>query len=897
MAITDRANTGTDARGVDDERLRQAWEALERPDIRVFSTDVFDTLLWRQVQEPVDSFALVAARLAKRGWLDLHLSAGAFSQLREAAERAAREKLAERTGEVEVRLAEIYALIPAWVFRGAEAEDALNVELALERDILVPDLDVLALLRAATERGKSVIAVSDTYFSGQQLRSLLRQPVLEELELAHVFTSCDHRTNKSGGLFEIALAECGVRGEQVLHLGDNEEADVRYPSKLDISTLHFPRRPKALEAILDDERRLLSGASEASELPPSDATAEVSAELTALRGKVATRAEGAELPAALRPFWEFGAIVYGPVFTGFGAWACDLAIELGARRVHCFMREGAFLADLIERAADGLGTDLQAGPLWLNRAVLARAAIAEASKEELLTLLVRRRKPTVVRFLAGVGLSLADLPRFASHARTTLDDHTTRENLLAAIEDDPAARAKVLDRAAESRARVVRYVDALIDGDDLLVVADLGWAGSAQGLLRRVLQQAGRPEIDVVGLYLLNHEGAAARVFEGMRLYGYLGEIGSPRAPVSHVVRSPEVLEQVCMPDFGSQRDLDQGGKPVLEEVESVGLQAVEADAVRRGIVSFQREWVRYETLLPGKLGRLREVRDGLRAILVRSVLMPTESEASLFGRWHHDENQGSDRSELIADGASVERLRYLDPSRLQAVPMEELYWPFALAARVDASWAQLIGIAAGGMLSWEALAGEVETGHFEVAVTRGMQVDDHRVIRTVPRRNRFGLCHVGGVLQAPAIQELTIRPAEHPCVLRLDFLELRCTVQGAEDPVVLCFEEPEQFARLQRGNLFVLNPNVFVAHGAEPTLVVDLTDFLPQTIFRVDVSCGFSVLAIGQLLPTPGRARSVEEAGVLLDNAEATMAEMRASASWRMTKPLRIAKRLANGP
>ena len=32
-----------------DSRLTAAWEAIRRPDIKVVSTDIFDTLLWRQV--------------------------------------------------------------------------------------------------------------------------------------------------------------------------------------------------------------------------------------------------------------------------------------------------------------------------------------------------------------------------------------------------------------------------------------------------------------------------------------------------------------------------------------------------------------------------------------------------------------------------------------------------------------------------------------------------------------------------------------------------------------------------------------------------------------------------------------------------------------------------------
>ena len=126
------------------------------------------------------------------------------------------------------------------------AAAALRVELEVERDLLVPDLDVLALLEAASAAGKTVVGVSDTYFEEDQLRGLLAQPALRGFELDRVFTSCAYRIGKSGGLFEIVLRELDVAPEQVVHLGDNEVADVEVPEKLGIACTPFEQRPDAL---------------------------------------------------------------------------------------------------------------------------------------------------------------------------------------------------------------------------------------------------------------------------------------------------------------------------------------------------------------------------------------------------------------------------------------------------------------------------------------------------------------------------------------------------------------------------------------------------------------------------------------------------------------------------
>lgn len=880
------------ARG--DHRLRAAWEMVNRPDVRVISTDVFDTLVWRQVAAPHRVFSLLADRLRSRGHLAARMTSESFLQLRRLAEREARLNRAHSFGDLEVNLEEVYAVLPSWVFNHPEGRDiALDTEVSLERDLIVADLDVVELLTAAQAAGKLVIAVSDTYFSEVRLRDLLGQAGLGSLTLDRVFVSCEYRQGKNAGLFEAALGELGLAPAAMVHLGDNEDADIAPARALGIEAVAFERLPLDLAKLIEDEKRFcgpstLTGGFRA--FPP---------ELGSLRGKVAVRAEGRSLPLSLQPFWQAGALVYGPVLSGFAEWVQERGGELGAHSLHCFMREGEFLAPLIDRAGEYLGLAPRAQRLWLNREVLAAASLGDASGSELGALLTRRRAPTVQQLLHTVGLSLADLPRYASHANTSLDDPVVRNNLFDAIEDDAVIQSRILEYARTQRERIVRYVEQLLDGQDRLFVVDLGWAGGAQAMLNNVLRLAGRP-LDIVGLYLVTHAGATRNVFMDMKTFGYLGEFGEPELAVNTIVRSPEILEQTCMPPHGSQTGLDETLQPVLAPSPHHPLQAAEASAVRQGVLAFQREWARYQVVCPGKLPSLAWSPEVLRPLLVRQLAAPTEIEATLLGGWAHDENQGSDRTEQIADLSLAGRLRHLAPDQLRRVSMSDLYWPAGLAARVDPPAAELFAAASAGELDWDALSAELETGPFVVEVARGVDVDAKARLADTPRRNRHGLSAVSGSIGAPAIQELVLRPARHPCVLRLDFLEARCYVQGQNEPLTISLDAPEQFSRLRRENCFVLNPNVFVVHGAAPALYLDLESVVAGTVFRVDVQVGFAIMAISQLLPTPGRLRSVEDAGIaveraeaMVERAEAMMAQMRSSVSWRMTAPLRRVKRM----
>ncbi len=876
-----------------DARLKLVREAISRPDVKAISTDIFDTLVWRQVAEPADAFELIGERLRSTGRLADGLSPAGFAALRREAEIEARLRRMREAGQAELPLDEIYALLPGWVFAGHPAADALEAEIEVERELIVPDLDVAELLIAAGRAGKRVVAVSDTYFTEAHLRRLLDQPVLADVPLDAIFASSEHRLGKSGGLFGIAVSELGVRPEAVVHFGDNPEADVHYPAELGIECHLFERRPAQLAQMVEAEARLQGARPAREPAPEGEVRAQV--ELTALRGKVAARRAGAELPSALRPFWQHGAVALGPVFTGFAEWAQHHAADLGATHLHCFMREGAFLGDLIDRAGEYLGTDVRTSPLWLNREVLARATISTGERDELGPLLVRRRTPTVEGFLGSLGVQLHQLPRFASHARTRLDDPDTRDHLLDALAGDDAVRATIVEEARISRERVVRYVERLLDGGDRLTVVDLGWAASAQGLLAKALAQGGL-RVDISGLYLVLHRGAARHVFDGTHVRGYLGEYGAPQEVVDAVVRSPEILEQVCMPDHGSQRALDDDLEPVLAPATRSPVQNAESEAVRDGVRAFQAEWARYRRALPGRLSGLAGEADVIRPLLTRAVVAPTELEAAIFGAWMHDENQGSAAVEHVVSPELVGRMRHLDPDALRRLPMQELYWPFGLASQVDATWGELMTLAASGRIPWEALSGEGDTGPLRIAVSQGTRVPGDQRLSVVPKRNRFGLSFVRTTLMAPAIREIEIRPTTHPAVVRLDYLEVRCHVQGAEEPVVLRLDSPGDFLRLRRVNCFVLNPGIFVVNRPDPVLLLDLVPDTTATVFRVDVACGFATLAMSEMLPAPARMRPVAEAGVRLKRLEWELATLKGSLPPGAVKALKRIRRLGGG-
>ena len=419
--------------------------------------------------------------------------------------------------------------------------------------------------------------------------------------------------------------------------------------------------------------------------------------------------------------------------------------------------------------------------------------------------------------------------------------------MIDAIIFDAENRSRVVAQAQELRRRIVRYLESVRPpGEEHMLLIDLGWGATIQTMAQQLLDEAGI-DCRTVGLYLVTGERAAQRALDGIECHGFLGGYGLPKEEVEAVMRSPEVLEQLCMPDHGSQVDLTQELAPVLAPVsDEFAFQGVQRAAVQQGILAFQSEWSRYRAAMAGALAPLWcAPRDRLRATIVRSVVAPTPDEAALFGAWLHDENFGSDRVEPIAGGPSAKALPWLDPRTLVEIPMTQLYWPFGLAALSDEHLARAAALASGGLIDWRAFASELETGPFEIYSDLGWGFSDESKLKLKVRRNRRGLSLARATIRGDFIQRVRLDPAKQPCLVRIDWVRLRCRVHGQTEPVTFELSAPADFAGLKLNGCRLVAPQVLLAPGDDPWFAIDVQDRAGGRVYEVELECAFAALPL----------------------------------------------------
>ena len=201
-------------------------------DKRLYSFDLFDTLVSRPLKRPIYLFDLVELGDAV-SYRFPFLGLAGFRFWRRAAEHLSRFF----SKHEDVHLKDIYRTL-GWIIRNPAK--TLRQELTLEFALIQPipeHVDVLARLLA---EGKRCCIITDVYLSPWFIRKIIRRKVGHDVEF---FASSAHGLTKaSGNLFKLVSASLDIGHHEIAHIGDNPHSDVHQAGRLGIAAHKVPER-------------------------------------------------------------------------------------------------------------------------------------------------------------------------------------------------------------------------------------------------------------------------------------------------------------------------------------------------------------------------------------------------------------------------------------------------------------------------------------------------------------------------------------------------------------------------------------------------------------------------------------------------------------------------------
>jgi predicted HAD superfamily hydrolase len=218
-------------------------EAVSPDSFDLVSTDIFDTVLLRdlslEVERFVESSEFVAKALAKQG---RSVSVQSLTRLRLLLHTLAYRAISIERPDEEIKIRDIYALQARLLGNGGGIQDMLHeAELNIESKRLSPNRRLLSVLRQLAASGKKIVATSDTYYSTCDLNHLLKT-VIGENPIAQVYASSDlGLTKRSGRIFLEVAARERIPISRILHIGDNLHADVQMARAAGCQAVHLPR--------------------------------------------------------------------------------------------------------------------------------------------------------------------------------------------------------------------------------------------------------------------------------------------------------------------------------------------------------------------------------------------------------------------------------------------------------------------------------------------------------------------------------------------------------------------------------------------------------------------------------------------------------------------------------
>jgi len=219
--------------------IEQIRKRIIHPDIEIVSFDIFDTLLLRPLWHPDDLFQYMQPQFEKICPTYHHLS---FKKLRIAAESQARSEIYKTiSGAEDVTIDEIYQTLSSiFSIPIGQAKRLQAIEENLEISLSQPRNTAQSLFEFARSCGKQIILTSDMYLNAETIEAMLNKNGYHGYK--HLFLSSQVRVTKaSGKLYDHVISEMAVPSKQILHIGDNWNADIQTAKAKGMQTAFLPK--------------------------------------------------------------------------------------------------------------------------------------------------------------------------------------------------------------------------------------------------------------------------------------------------------------------------------------------------------------------------------------------------------------------------------------------------------------------------------------------------------------------------------------------------------------------------------------------------------------------------------------------------------------------------------
>ncbi len=639
---------------------------IKKGTFNVISFDIFDTLLFRLVDQPKQIFDEIGKKAIKSNLLHNSITHQEFALLRIKAEQDARKDNSERNGHNEVSLEEIYEFLPQFIGDRTQLH-ALEVMTECEYCYLNPE--ILELIEDANRKGIPVVLTSDMYLSKAQLQQILTTNGFDLNLIEEIYVSCEHRGNKcSGVLFGKLLSNFPhILPEEILHIGDKLDADFDSPKALGMKSIHYSVIPDVMKEICNYESICNAG--------PKN--------LNSIR-KFATHSPG----NAKSIEFQIGAGILGPFTTIFCDWILNVCEEEGLKCVFPLMREAELFAPMLKNAASRRKFEIKITALAVSRESTWFASLQKWTHETCEDL-CNRHGILVIDIFNAIGASL--ITKFAPLQNLYFKELTVEQQreILAVLYSDEITRL-ANHKIKKSYESLASYLEYTFEDNTHFITVDLGFNGTINKNLEAVFSKSFHNH-RVIHLMAFGSDKLIDLKKKNIDIRSFFTSPGTNQDLLKPIQRSSFPIEQLFMTgDIGSVLDYKLSSDqiiPITQKVESSEEDVRSKRNIHESALNFQNLW--YDLYAQKKAILKKPIecpveRRKICSSLTRMIETPTPREADFLGNLRHDFNYGSTKTRLICgkkDSKALEKIgseiQFLKSSRIHGV-----HWPEGVITR-----------------------------------------------------------------------------------------------------------------------------------------------------------------------------------------------------------------------
>lgn len=450
-----------------------------------FFIDVFDTAIIRLFRKPVDLFEYLSFKTKNS---DFHLR-------RVQQEQKTREQYKDRK---EINIFEIYNNLPS---------DSIEGEIAAELKFCVAHPEVYDFYSKLLDAGKKIYFISDMYLNKETISKILEENGFCTYEGVYV-SSEDDLLKGDGSRFEWLKNNIPDSVNTTIHIGDNRISDFLQPRAYGFDAFHFmePDVYYRQDSFLYSKMEFLN----------SKHSLGLSFLLATFRyWKSGFHDQSPE-------YWrQFGFLYGGPLISAFCGFIKKQLTnqKLSCDKIYFLARDGDIMSQVYRLLYD----DVQAMYLMASRRCMlfpSLKSLTHADDEEALKQFIGPMGNTSAKdILERFGYT--DLDNLEADLNNIGSDPSewTKQDILACI---LRHKQSIMEKVVAERSMLFDYLSEMkfFDQNDIVIV-DVGWSGSIQNSLMKLLTIWNHPQKRLHGIYLgvndcvAYKQGKTGFLFEG----------------------------------------------------------------------------------------------------------------------------------------------------------------------------------------------------------------------------------------------------------------------------------------------------------------------------------------------------------------------------------------------